>query len=41
LSINPEHVENVLRGTKKFELRKVGSRRPVDRIVIYRTAPVA
>ena len=41
LSINPEHVENILRGTKKFEFRKVGSRRPVSRIVIYSTAPVS
>ena len=41
LSINPKHVENILRGTKKFEFRKVGSRRPVSRIVIYSTAPVS
>jgi predicted transcriptional regulator len=41
LSINPEHVENILQGTKKYEFRKVGSRRPVDRIVIYSTAPVS
>ena len=41
LSINPEHVENILRGTKKFEFRKVGSRHPVSRIVIYSTAPVS
>jgi predicted transcriptional regulator len=41
LSINPEHAENILRGTKKFEFRKVGSRRTVSRIVIYSTAPVS
>lgn len=40
LSINPEHVENILQGTKKFEYRKVASRRPATRIVIYSTAPV-
>lgn len=40
LSINPEHVNNILRGTKRFEFRKVGSRLPVERIVIYATAPV-
>lgn len=40
MSINPEHVENILRGTKKYEFRKVRSRRRVDRIVIYSTAPV-
>ena len=41
LSINPEHVENILQGTKKYEFRKVGSRHLVDRIVIYSTAPVS
>ena len=41
LSINPEHVENILQGTKKYEFRKVRSRHPVDRIVIYSTAPVS
>jgi predicted transcriptional regulator len=40
LSINPEHVDNILQGSKKFEFRKVESQRPVDRIVIYSTAPV-
>jgi predicted transcriptional regulator len=41
LSIHPEHVDNILRGTKKFEFRKVESRRPVDCIVIYSTAPIS
>jgi predicted transcriptional regulator len=41
LPINPEHVENIFRGVKKFEFRKVRNRRPVDRIVIYATAPVS
>lgn len=41
LSINPEHVDNIFKGTKKFEFRKVRSRHPVDRIVIYATAPVS
>ena len=41
LSINPEHVDNILRGIKKYEFRKVRSRRLVDRIVIYSTAPVS
>lgn len=41
LSINPEHVENILRGAKKFEFRKVRSRRSISRIVIYSTAPVS
>lgn len=40
LSINPQHVENILNGTKRFEFRKVKSRREVRYIVIYSTAPV-
>jgi predicted transcriptional regulator len=40
LSINPQHVENILNGTKRFEFRKVRSRRDVRHIVIYSTAPV-
>lgn len=40
LSINPQHVENILNGTKKFEYRKVRSRREVRHILIYSTAPV-
>jgi len=40
LSIHPSHVENILRGVKRFELRR---RVPTDvkRIVIYATAPEA
>lgn len=40
LSINPQHVENILTGTKRYEFRKVACKRPVERIVIYSTAPV-
>ena len=40
LSINPPHVENILNGTKRYEFRKVRSRRQVNRILIYSTAPV-
>ena len=40
LSINPEHVENILAGNKRYEFRKVASRRTPTRIVIYSTAPV-
>jgi predicted transcriptional regulator len=39
LSINPEHVENILGGTKRFEFRKARCRERVDSIVIYSTAP--
>jgi predicted transcriptional regulator len=39
LSINPEHVDNILSGNKRFEFRKMRCRADVDRIVIYATAP--
>jgi predicted transcriptional regulator len=39
LSINPEHVENILLGTKQVEFRKTRCRRDVNSIVIYATAP--
>jgi predicted transcriptional regulator len=40
LSINPQHVENILNGEKRFEFRKVRCRADVDNIVIYATSPV-
>lgn len=41
LSINPEHVENILNGSKKFEYRKNKcSRSDVNKIVIYATSPI-
>lgn len=40
LSINPEHVENILSGNKQFEFRKVRCRPEVDKIIIYATSPV-
>jgi len=40
LSINPEHVENILLGTKRFEFRKVRCKSEVSKIIIYATAPV-
>jgi len=39
LSINPEHVENILLGIKRFEFRKVRCKSDVDKIIIYATAP--
>ena len=41
LSINPEHVENILLGTKRFEFRKVRCKYEVSKIIIYATAPVS
>lgn len=40
LSINPEHVENIMNGNKQFEFRKVRCRSDVDKIIIYSTSPV-
>ena len=40
LSINPEHVENILNGNKQFEFRKIKCKSSVDKIVIYSTSPV-
>lgn len=40
LSINPEHVENILNGSKKVEYRKAKCRSDVDKILIYSTSPV-
>lgn len=39
LSINPEHIENILLGKKQFEFRKVRCKAGVDKIIIYATAP--
>ena len=40
ISINPEHVENILNGSKKYEYRKVSCRSDVDRLIIYSTYPI-
>ena len=40
LSINPEHVENIMNGNKLFEFRKVRCRLEVNKIIIYATFPV-
>lgn len=40
LSINPEHVENILQGNKTYEYRKITCKRKVDKILIYSTFPV-
>ena len=40
LSINPEHVDNILTGKKLYEFRKIQCKEKVDKIVIYSTFPV-
>lgn len=40
LSINPEHVEHILDGSKEYEFRKIKCKADVDGIIIYATSPV-
>ena len=40
ISINPEHVRNILDGVKKYEFRKVIARSNISTLIIYETAPV-
>lgn len=41
LPINPEYVERILDGTKRYEYRKTRCRRTdIDRMLIYSTSPV-
>lgn len=40
LSINPEYVEKIFAGIKKYEFRKSRCKRSIDGIIIYCTAPV-
>ncbi|MBO6193243.1 MAG: ASCH domain-containing protein [Clostridiales bacterium] len=40
LSINPEHVSNIISGRKKYEYRKIVAKQEVSSIYIYETTPV-
>jgi len=40
ISINPEHVENILNGIKKYEYRKIAAKQDISSIIIYETTPV-
>ena len=40
LSINPEHVDHILDGSKEYEFRKTKCKEEIDGIIIYCTAPV-
>lgn len=40
LSINPEHVKDIMNGSKKYEFRRVDCNKDVSRIMIYSTYPV-
>lgn len=40
ISINPQHVENIFNGTKKYEYRKIKCKQDIDKIIIYSTYPI-
>lgn len=40
ISINPEHVENIINGSKKFEYRTKAAKSDVKKVLIYETVPV-
>ena len=40
MSINPEHVNNILSGSKRFEFRKTRFKEDIDSIIIYSTSPI-
>ena len=40
ISIKPEHVKNILNGTKKFEYRTKAAKSDVHKIIIYETTPI-
>ena len=39
ISINPEHVENILSGLKKFEYRTRVAKKDIESIIVYSTYP--
>ena len=40
ISINPEHVQNIIAGIKKYEYRKVAAKQDISSIIIYETTPI-
>ncbi|MGD7009504.1 ASCH domain-containing protein [Metabacillus sp. 84] len=41
LSIQPQFVEKILSGEKRFEFRKVKAKLPPEKIIIYSTSPIS
>lgn len=39
ISINPEHVENIIKGLKKYEYRTRVAKDDIESIIVYSTAP--
>ena len=40
ISINPEHVDNIISGIKKYEYRRKAAKKDVSSIIIYETTPI-
>lgn len=40
ISIKPEHVNNILKGVKKYEYRKIAAKHDISSIIIYETTPI-
>ena len=40
ISINPEHVNNIINGTKKYEYRTKAAKKDVNKLIIYETMPI-
>lgn len=40
ISINPEYVEKIISGEKKYEYRTKAAKKDIDKIIIYETTPV-
>ena len=40
ISINPEHVKNIISGKKKYEYRRIVAKQDVSSLIIYETTPI-
>ena len=40
ISINPEHVDNIIKGTKKYEYRTKVAKKDTNKLIIYETMPI-
>jgi predicted transcriptional regulator len=40
MSIKPEYVDMIFHGNKKYEFRKHGFKRPVEKVFVYSTKPI-
>lgn len=40
VSVNPEHVNNIINGTKKYEYRTKTAKNDVNKLIIYETTPI-